>query len=238
MDDTMLKTLKFLVLPAVSAGWIAPLVWGGHQVLRYLHLDLAALHYRALPAALAPGESPEINDVASLTEARTWLLVAAVWLALVIVGWTVRALRVSAAARVPVRAEPRTTLPAVPVVPGADRAHLDARFGQIEVLLARQAELMERRLGAIEALLARGPTLMVPSPAEPLRPRAASVNQSDFGDFATGPAPFTADGDPVLGPRLRDLVLNLSHLQEDLRTERRRLRRRMQDLADAGPHAA
>jgi hypothetical protein len=47
----------------------------------------------------------------------------------------------------------------------------------------------------------------------------------------SAPMPLAVGGDNA---RLRDIVLNLTDLQQDLRLERRQLRKRLQNLPDAG----
>jgi hypothetical protein len=76
--------LKMLLLALLSSGWLAPAVLAWNRLLAYLNDDLARLHFKS-GSVLLP---PDINEAANITEARWLLLIAAVWLGLVIFGWT------------------------------------------------------------------------------------------------------------------------------------------------------
>ena len=114
-------------------------------------------------------------------------------------------------------------------------AAFDARFERLEGLLARHLGQMDQRLGAVEGAL-RSSGEQLAHQFVDLRDRVVqgqSVNNSNFGDLASAPMPLAAaaGGDSA---SLHDIVLNLTHLQEDLRLERRQLRKRLQSLPDAG----
>lgn len=76
--------LKMLLLALLSSGWLAPAVMAWNRLLAYLNDDLARLHFKSGSVLMAP----DINEAANITEARRLLLVAAIWLGLVIFGWT------------------------------------------------------------------------------------------------------------------------------------------------------
>lgn len=76
--------LKMLLLALLSSGWLAPAVLAWNRLLAYLNDDLARLHFKSGSVLMAP----DINEAANITEARRLLLVAAIWLGLVIFGWT------------------------------------------------------------------------------------------------------------------------------------------------------
>jgi hypothetical protein len=121
--------------------------------------------------------------------------------------------------------------------PAAVVTVFDTRFERLESLLSRHLGEMDRRLGTVEgALRASGEQLA--HQFVDLRDRVAqvqSVNSSNFGDLTSAPVsapmPLAVGGDNA---RLRDIVLNLTDLQQDLRLERRQLRKRLQNLPDAG----
>lgn len=205
----------------------------------------------------------DINEAANITATRTLLYAAVFLLGVAIVLWSLRAHRHAQAetdqvdglhARLVAREQLLTAqfqyLDAQ-IVRGRDTLLVeyerladtaaqasvagvfDARFERLESLLTRQLGEMDRRLLAVEGELRdRGEQLA--HQFVDLRDRMVqvqSVNNSNFGDLASAPIPLSA----VVGPgaRLQDLVLNLSHLQEDLRLERRQLRKKLQGLPDA-----
>lgn len=78
--------LKMLLLALLSSGWLAPAVMAWNRLLAYLNDDLARLHFKSGSSLLLP--PPDINEAPNITDARQLLLVAAIWLGLVIFGWT------------------------------------------------------------------------------------------------------------------------------------------------------
>lgn len=117
--------------------------------------------------------------------------------------------------------------------PSFEATYLDARFERLESLLTRHGSMLEQRLHTVEAAL-RSNGEQIGNQFGDLRDRVTrmqSVNSTNFGEL-TQPAPLTG---VATGPanRLQDLVLNLSHLQEDLRMERRQLRKKLQNLPDS-----
>lgn len=118
--------------------------------------------------------------------------------------------------------------------PEAVATVFDARFERLENLLARHLSEMDQRLVTVEGELRTSGDKLAHQFVD-LRDRVVqvqSVNNSNFGDLASAPMPL--GGVAGSGARLQDLVLNLSHLQEDLRLERRQLRKKLQGLPDAG----
>jgi uncharacterized protein (DUF952 family) len=103
--------------------------------------------------------------------------------------------------------------------------------------LALSISELGQRLGHVEDMLDKLRTVTVSTSAEvrDVRLAAQSGNSSWFGDLQAGAAGASVDE----AARLRDVVLNLSHLQENLRFERRELRKRLQGLqAPAAPVVA
>lgn len=114
-------------------------------------------------------------------------------------------------------------------------AVFDTRFERLEGLLAHHLDTVDRRLGTVEGALRTSGEQLAHQFVD-LRERVVqvqSVNASNFGDLVSVSAPMPLAA--VIGDnaRLRDIVLNLTHLQEDLRLERRQLRKKLQSLPDA-----
>lgn len=120
-------------------------------------------------------------------------------------------------------------------------AVFDTRFERLERVLERVLDRrlgeMDRRLGGVEGALRTSGEQLAHHFVD-LRDRVVqvqSVNSSNFGDLASAAASAPMPLAAVIGDnaRLRDIVLNLTHLQEDLRLERRQLRQKLQSLPDA-----
>jgi hypothetical protein len=114
----------------------------------------------------------------------------------------------------------------------------DTRFERLESLLSRHLGEMDRRLGTVEGALRTSGEQLAHQFVD-LRDRVVqvqSVNSSNFGDLTSAPVSAPMPLAAVVGDnaRLRDIVLNLTDLQQELRLERRQLRKRLQSLPDAG----
>jgi hypothetical protein len=243
----------------LRGGWLVPALLAWQRLLDYLNDDLARLHFTP-SSALVP--MPDINEAANIAAARQWMLLAAIWLGLAILSTCVGAWRARAAGAVGhVEAGAGPVMPAA----GAATPQPTALLQQMDLLSRQVAacreslagesarvhalgaatddtqrdrfERLEQRLSGLEGLLQRNGEQLGHQLGD-LRERMAtggSINQSDFGDLATGPVPLLAGvGSADDLRRLRDLVLNLSDLKADLRIEQRQLRQRLRDLPDAG----
>jgi hypothetical protein len=250
----------------VSCIWLVPLVLAGDRLLVYLNDDLARLQFKVATTTV-PGLL-DINESPNITEARILLVASVLLLAVAIAFWSIRAHRSARAEgdrldglRTRLRDRERALeqqfqhledqvtrareallaqyeLLVETASPDAVASVFDARFGRLEGLLAQHLGEMGRHLGAVEGEVRTSGEQLVHQFVD-LRERVVqvqSVNNSNFGELASAPMPL--GGAAVSGARLQDLVLNLSHLQEDLRLERRQLRKKLADLPDAGRQAA
>ncbi|WP_442776752.1 hypothetical protein [Sphaerotilus montanus] len=250
---------------AVSCAWLVPLAMAGDRLLAYLNDDLARLQFKA--ATTAVPSLLDINESPNITAARVLLVACLLLLAVAIVFWSIRAHRSFRAegdrldglrTRLKERERAleqqfqyleaqvmraRDALSAQydrladTASPDTVASVFDARFERLESLLARHLGEMDRRLGAVEGELRTSGERLVHQFVD-LRERVVqvqSVNNSNFGDLASAPMPLGGIAEP--GARLQDVVLNLSHLQEDLRLERRQLRKKLAGLPDAGRQA-
>ena len=243
----------------LSCAWLVPLAMAGDRVLVYLNNDLARLYTQsAAPAGVAP-TLLDINESPNITAARLLLLVSAGLLALALAYWSRRAhLRLAArpshGGAAPASAQQLQALAAdwqqghaqllglctrlVDGVGSASARSAEALHQErLAVLLDQRLGDLDHRLVAVEAAMRASGEQMAHQFID-LRDRVAqrqSVNSSQFGDLASAPVPLGA----VIGDnaRLHDIVLNLTHLQEDLRLERRQLRRRLQSLPEASVQA-
>jgi hypothetical protein len=246
----------------VSCAWMVPLVMAGDRLLAYLNDDLARLHFKSATTSVAPSLL-DINESPNITAARVLLLVSVLLLGAAVVFWSLRAhrsLRAGAGQAEGLRVRLRERERAldqqfqhleVQILRGRDAllgeyeriaetaspasvaAVFDSRFERLESLLSSHLGEMDQRLGAVEGALRTSGEQLAHQFVD-LRERVVqvqSVNASNFGDLASAPMPLAA----VIGDnaRLRDIVLNLTHLQEDLRLERRQLRKKLQSLPDA-----
>lgn len=247
----------------VSCAWLVPLVMAGNHLLAYLNDDLARLHAKSAAAAVGVPSLLDINESPNITAARLLLLVSAVLLGVAVVFWSLRLHRsqqaeAAHAQGLLTRLQGRERTLAlqfqqleVQLHRGRDAllqeygriaetasptsvvAVFDSRFERLESVLSRHLSEMDRRLGAVDAAL-RSSGEQLAHQVGDLRDRVVqgqSVNASNFGDLASAPIPLSGlVGDNA---QLRDIVLNLKHLQEDLRHERRQLRQKLQGLPDA-----
>ncbi len=241
----------------VSCAWLAPLVVAGDHLLAYLNDDLARLHFKSAAVSGLPGLL-DINESPNITAARVLLLASVLLLGVAVVFWSLRMHRGQQAEGLRSRLQVRErTLEqqfqhleaqmlrgrdallneygriAETASPTSVAAVFDSRFDRLESLLSRHLGEMDRRLGTVEGEL-RSSGEQLSHQFVDLRDRVVqgqSVNASNFGDLASAPVPLGA----LLGDnaQLRDIVLNLKHLQEDLRHERRQLRQRLQSLPAA-----
>lgn len=232
----------------LSCAWLVPLVMAGDRVLVYLNNDLARLYTQSASSAGVAPTLLDINESPNITAARLLLLVSAGLLALALWYWSRRA-------HLHLAAHPSTGSAAPASVQQLQSLAAEWHQGHAQLLglctrlaegagsaSARSAEalhqerlavLLDQRLVAVEVALRASGEQMAHQLVD-LRDRVVqrqSVNSSQFGDLASAPMPLGA----VIGDnaRLRDIVLNLTHLQEDLRLERRQLRRRLQSLPEA-----
>jgi hypothetical protein len=118
---------------------------------------------------------------------------------------------------------------------------LDQQLGSSHTAVGVQALTIDALQAGIDALAARVESLdaWLRGPVESLGtqfgglgdrlPPTQSVNNSNFGDFTTQPMPLTG----THGAQLQSVLLNLSDLQLDLRTQRNALRKRLRDLPSA-----
>lgn len=245
----------------ISCAWLVPLALAGNHLLAYLNDDLARLHVKAAAAAGFPSLL-DINESPNITAARVLLLASALLLAVAVVFWSLRLHRGQRAEAdqtrgLQSRLQSRERMLEVQfqqlevqlhrgrdallheygriaetASPASVAAVFDSRFERLESLLSRHLGEMDRRLGAVEGEL-RSSGEQLAHQFVDLRERVArgqSVNASNFGDLASAPMPLGG----LLGDnaQLRDIVLNLKHLQEDLRHERRQLRQKLQSLPD------
>jgi len=250
----------------VSCAWLVPLGMAGDRMLAYLNDDLARLQFKA--ATTAVPSLLDINESPNITTARIFLMGSALLLAMAIAYWALRlhrnfraesdrvdGLRIRMKDQEHALAQQFHYLEAqVMRARDALSAHydrlashaspesvlsaFDGRFERLETLLSRHLGEMDRRLGAVEGELRTSGEQLAHQFVD-LRDRVVqvqSVNSSNFGDLASAPMPLSGMVGP--GARLQDLVLNLSHLQEDLRLERRQLRKKLAGLPDAGRSAA
>lgn len=251
----------------VSCAWLVPLAMAGDHMLAYLNDDLARLHFKSAATVGVPSLL-DINESPNITAARLWLLVSLLLLGVAVVFWSLRmhrSLRSEAdhaeGVRVRLQARERTLEQQfqhleVQLLRGRDAllneygriaetasptsvaAVFDSRFERLENVLARHLGEMDRRLVAVERALHTSGEQLAHQFVD-LRDRVVqvqSVNASNFGDLASAPMPLGAlVGDNA---QLRDIVLNLKHLQEDLRQERRLLRQKLQNLPDAARQTA
>jgi hypothetical protein len=239
----------------LSCAWLVPLAMAGDRVLVYLNNDLARLYTQSAPSAGVPPTLLDINESPNITAARLLLLVSAGLLALALLYWGRRVHRHLAAHPITGNAAPASAQQLQALAADWRQGHaqllgLCVRLAQgtgsasarsvealqqerLAVLLDQRLGELDQRLVAVEAALRASGEQMAHQFVD-LRDRVAqrqSVNSSQFGDLASAPMPLGA----VIGDnaRLRDIVLNLTHLQEDLRLERRQLRRRLQGLPEA-----
>ncbi|MDZ7855355.1 hypothetical protein [Sphaerotilus sp.] len=246
----------------VSCAWLVPLALAGNHLLAYLNDDLARLHVKAAAAAGFPSLL-DINESPNITAARVLLLASALLLAVAVVFWSLRLHRGQQAEAdqtqgLRSRLQSRERMLEVQfqqlevqlhrgrdallheygriaetASPASVAAVFDSRFERLESLLSRHLGEMDRRLGAVEGAM-RSSGEQLAHQFGDLRERVVrgqSVNASNFGDLASAPMPLGGlVGDNA---QLRDIVLNLKHLQEDLRHERRQLRQKLQNLPDA-----
>jgi hypothetical protein len=246
----------------VSCAWMVPLAMAGDRLLAYLNDDLARLHFKSAATTGVPSLL-DINESPNITAARVLLLVSVLLLGVAVVFWSLRlhrSLRSEADQAEGFRCRLRDRERALEqqfqqleaqILRGRDAllgeygriaettspvsvaAVFDTRFERLESLLAHHLDAMDRRLGAVEGVLRTSGEQLAHQFVD-LRERVVqvqSVNASNFGDLASAPVPLgTVIGDNA---RLRDIVLNLTHLQEDLRLERRQLRKQLQSLPDA-----
>jgi hypothetical protein len=238
----------------LSCAWLVPLAMAGDRVLVYLNNDLARLYTQSAPAAGVPPTLLDINESPNITAARLLLLVSAGLLALALSYWVRRVHRRLAAQPSTGGAAPASVQQLQSLAADWHQGHaqllgLCARLAEgagpasarsadawrqerLAVLLDQRLGEVDRRLVAVEVALRTSGEQMAHQFVD-LRDRVVqrqSVNSSQFGDLASAPMPLGA----VIGDnaRLRDIVLNLTHLQEDLRLERRQLRRRLQSLPE------
>lgn len=264
MWSRVVSGARALWVVVLSCAWMVPLAMAGDRMLAYLNDDLARLHLRSAVTTGVPPSLLDINESPNITAARLLLLASVLLLGLAVVFWSLRAHRgLEARAqdldglRTRLRDRERTLVQQFQHLeaelhrgrqalldeygrlteaasPEAVASVFDARFERLESVLARHLGEMDRRLVAVEGeMRSRGEHLA--HQFIDLRDRVVqvqSVNNSNFGDLASAPMPLAA----VIGDnaRLRDIVLNLTHLQEDLRLERRQLRQKLQSLPDAG----
>jgi hypothetical protein len=246
----------------VSSAWMVPLTMAGDRLLAYLNDDLARLHFKSAGTAVIPSLL-DINESPNITAARVLLLFSVVLLGVAVVFWSLRMHRNlqsesdrAEGLRIRLRAREHTLEQqfqhleaqmlrgrdallneygriADTASPTSVAALFDGRFERLESLLARHLGEMDRRLVEVEGELRSSGDKLVHQFVD-LRDRVVqgqSVNASNFGDLASAPMPLAAlVGDNA---QLRDIVLNLKHLQEDLRQERRQLRQKLQNLPDA-----
>jgi hypothetical protein len=250
----------------VSCAWLVPLAMAGDRVLVYLNDDLAQLQFK-VATTTAPGLL-DINESPNITAARILLVASALLLAVAIIFWSIRWHRDSRAEgallggprarlrdlegaldqqfqhleaqmlRVRDALSGQYELLAEAASPDAVASVFDARFERMEALLAQHLGEVDRHLGAVEGEVRTSGEQLVHQFVD-LRDRVVqvqSVNNSNFGELASAPMPL--GGVAGSGARLQDLVLNLSHLQEDLRLERRQLRKKLASLPDAARQAA
>lgn len=254
-----MRSMKMMGRVLLACGWLVPALVAWHRLLDYLNDDLARLHFKS-PSTLLP--LPDINEAPNIAEARRWMLVAAVWLGAAILGgcmswYRARSERMLAGAPADL---PSPALQAQHVELArqmetltrqveACRESLVGEYGRVQAMgaatddsLRDRFERLEQRLSGLDTALQRSGEQLGQQIGQQighqfgdLRERmSGSTNQSNFGDLATGPMPLLAgEGSADDLRRLRDLVLNLSDLQANLRLEQRQLRQRLRDLPDA-----
>lgn len=174
-----------------SVGWLVPFVLAWSSVLSYLNDDLALLHL-ATPRPIQPANLV-INEALNITHAREMLYLAAGWLALVIFGWTLHALRRPAEAQR--AAVPAAVVAPVPAAMGADTA------AATEPAAAAPADIEGRMVGRLQQLdeqLARLGGLLVQADAE--RRETPSAQPAPAVD-----EDMRADLKALIGQRLRTL---------------------------------
>ncbi|MEX8518083.1 MAG: hypothetical protein AB3X44_06180 [Leptothrix sp. (in: b-proteobacteria)] len=209
-----MRTLRLWFFALFSMGWLVPFVMAWNSVLSYLNDDLARLHLSSQQPT--PSAVLVINEALNITDAREMLYASAGWLALVILGWCLYALRrptqVAAAAQVVAAPQAESYK--------ESRSEADTQLSGLEELVAQRMLQLDERLERMTSLLkASGQTL--DSQLGDLRDqlqRTQSVNSSTFSDLT---AQSTAANDTK---RLQQVVLNLSDLQADLRMMRRQQR--------------
>jgi hypothetical protein len=113
----------------------------------------------------------------------------------------------------------------------------------VDAALRRVIESIGRRLDGIEVWLRQhGEHVGMAFTDLSQRLEVRSVNNSVFDDFASASSNVPLDstfGAVSPGPNsLQSLMLNLAHLQVDLRAERSQLRKRLRDLGNDPPPAA
>ncbi|MGY0199365.1 hypothetical protein [Leptothrix sp. BB-3] len=113
----------------------------------------------------------------------------------------------------------------------------------VDAALRRVIESLGRRLDGIEVWLRQhGEHVGLAFTDLSQRLEVRPVNNSVFDDFAAGSSAMPLDstfGAVAAGPNaLQSLMLNLAHLQVDLRAERSQLRKRLRDLGGDLPPAA
>lgn len=187
-----MRLLRLWFFALFSAGWLVPFVLAWNSVLSYLHEDLARLYL----TRQRPFQSVDvvINEVINITHARELLYVAAGWLALVIFGWTLHALRRPAGAQ-------RVAAPAALVTQALAAAAESDEATSVEPLVAAPADidgLMAGRLQQLDGQLERLGGLLAQADAERREVAAAA------------PAPavddeLRADLKALIGQRLRTL---------------------------------
>ncbi|MFM2058965.1 MAG: hypothetical protein RLY71_3350 [Pseudomonadota bacterium] len=187
-----MRLLRLWFLALFSAGWLVPFVLAWNSVLSYLNDDLARLHL-ATPRPLQSA-ALVINEALNITHARDMLYVAAGWLALVIFGWTLHALRRPAEAQ-------HAAVPAARVTPVLAAAAESAETTPAEQPVAASADidgLMAGRLQQFDGQLARLGGLLAQADAE--RREAAPAAPAPAVDDE-----LRADLKALIGQRLRTL---------------------------------
>jgi hypothetical protein len=174
-----------------SVGWLAPFVLAWSSVLSYLNDDLALLHL-ATPRPLQPA-TLVINEALNITHAREMLYVAAGWLALVIFGWTLYALRRPAEVQRAAVQSVLTTL--APAVADSDVAAavepLAAVSADIDGRMAGRLQQLDEQLARLGGLIAQADAERREAPA----PQPAPAVDEDM----------RADLKALIGQRLRTL---------------------------------
>lgn len=187
-----MRLLRLWFFALFSAGWLVPFVLAWNSVLSYLHEDLARLYL----TRQRPFQSADvvINEVINITHARELLYVAAGWLALVIFGWTLHALRRPAEAQ-------HAAAPAALVKQAPAAAAESDETTPVEQLVAAPADidgLMAGRLQQLDGQLARLGGLLAQADAE----------RRETAPAAPAPAvddELRADLKALIGQRLRTL---------------------------------
>lgn len=184
-----MRLLRLWFFALFSAGWLVPFVLAWNSVLSYLNDDLARLHL-ATPRPLQSA-ALVINEALNITNAREMLYLAAGWLALVIFGWTLHALRRPAEAQ-------HAAAPAALVTQASVAAAESDETTPVEQLVAAPADidgLMAGRLQQLDGQLARLGGLIAQADAERREAQPAPAVDEDM----------RADLNALIGQRLRTL---------------------------------